>query len=225
MSANHENGKPKKDDTSRKTSRRTALKGLVTGAIASTTIGLGSRPARAGQQDPTTAALQNYRMNHPRLDDMKGNPASRDQYLAMVQRVSSAMTQDPKLATTVLGCLDSVTLLNLFNQNRKEIEAVVGRVDGRTSEGRYAKMLHASELFENVNNFDRTKLLGDSEEIALYTRSATGEDALFAVESSSSSSSGSVCGSCGSSSYWFLGCCIIHNWDWSAGMSGCSPCA
>ncbi len=188
--------------------RRQALQAL---GVATAALAVGD--ASAESFPVATATAVPLDLNRGRLQALMADADGKAQYLAMVEQVAQAMTHDKTYASAMLACVNNVELLNLYNKNRVEIEAVIGKLDGRTSLGRYKKILHASEFFRGVNSLDGVNLVTGTEEQALY------------ASSSSSSSSGSVCGSCVPTVNWFLGCCIIHDWDWTAGMSGCSPCS
>jgi len=218
--------KEKDQSPEKHVSRRRAMKTLAS-AIPAAAAGGAIVGAAAGQsptqlkqfaaaQDQTfakqLAAVQEHKVAVNKLKLLSTDPKCLKQYLDMVDEVVQSMLKDPKVAAQVLGHIDSVLLVNLFDANRREIEPVIGKVNGRSVEGRYRKIIHATELIEDVSGFDSSGLLHGAEEIGGFQNISV---------SSSSSSSCSGCDAGGSS---FLGCCIIHFWGWSASDSGCSPC-
>ena len=198
-----------KKGLSRRSALRTIASAVPLAAAGGALAGIAAGHPASNTQLKQSSAVRDYTLAFNKLKLLTEDAKSRTQYLAMVDEVVGAMVKDGHIAAQVVTNTDSVLMVNLFNANRKRLEAVVGKVDGRTTEGRYRKIIHATELFEDVSGFDSAGLLHGAEEFG-----AT-------AELSSSSSSCSGCDAGGSS---FLGCCIIHFWGWSASDSGCSPC-
>jgi hypothetical protein len=213
-------------DSRKAFTRRGAVKAAATAIIGTAA----ARRAKASERDEIANRLYPYSLNLARVNQLlatKETDTGPRQYLKLVDQVAQKLVADPALASTILSSVDGVMLVNLFNMNRETLEPLVGRLDGRTREGRIRKILHASEFFREVAGFDRSGLLEGTEEYSTIRLLSCNPEGVVHPDSSSSSSSssGSTCGSCKPSSSWFLGCCIIHDWNWTAGMSGCSPCS
>ncbi len=193
--------------------RRDVLKAIVAGTAAGALGALpgGTAEGKASSQNQ----LNKYTLDAPKVQHIAENPEACAEYVAAVEEVVKAMVADPKFGSAVLEGVDSVLLINLFNENRLALESVVGRIDGRTLKGRYRKILYASELFQNVSGFDRVGYKAGAEEAIVFSGGAQSS----ATPASSSSSSSCAPGT--SSSY---GCCVFHYWGWICGGS-CSPCA
>lgn len=190
-----------------KGNRRDFLKKVGTaGALGAATAVGGSLVAGAA-----TAEAEAVTFNFAKMDLLAKDPAGCAEYVAAVDEVVNQMLKDAQFANTILENTEGVRLIDVFNQNRKNIEPYIGKVDGRTKAGRYKKMLHAAELFHNTSGVDGVELGADSEELLVY-KEAAGDVVIS-----------STCSGCSPSDPAVLGCCIIHFWTWSEGGS-CSPC-
>jgi hypothetical protein len=180
-------------------SRRSFLKkgGVVAAAGA---VGLGAS---------SKAEVAKTTLNQNRMEQLRSSAKAAKEFAASTRQVARSMTQDPAFAIKLLQNVDSVQLLNHFNANRTELEAIVGRVDGRTTEGRYVKILTASELLSGANNLDGMELATASEDLGAFG-AATPADSVS-------------CSGCDAMGASFLGCCIIHFWGWSS-TGSCTPC-
>lgn len=135
------------------------------------------------------------------------DPRTRNEYLKAVSQVVQYLSTDAYARAAFLESADAATLTLLYNANASRLEPLFGKIDGRTREGRLAKIVHAAELFAGASGTDRSHF---------STGDATNSPQLAAeLESSSSSSSCSGCDVGGT----LLGCCIIHFWGWTSG--GC----
>ncbi len=209
---NKDSGASKGNSRSKK-GRRDVLKAIAAGTAAGALGGLKGESAQGAtgwREQPEKFALNASKFKH-----IAENPKACMEYVTAVEEVVKAMVSDAKFGSAVLEGVDSVMLINLFNENRGVLEPVLGRMDGRTVEGRYRKILHASELFENVSGFDRVGYESGSEEAIVFS---SGVQSSATPASSSSSSS---CAPGGATNY---GCCVFHYWGWICGGS-CSPCA
>lgn len=194
-----------------KEDRRDFLKKVgVAGAVGAATAVGGSMMASPVFAD--NANDNGFKFNFSRMKLLADDPEGSAEFANAVDEVVAQMMNDAEFATTILENTDGVGLIRAFNNNRRQIEPLVGKIDGRTKAGRYKKILFASELFQDVNGMDGVNFGNDSEELAVY-RAEVGNEAVIS----------STCSGCDPSDPAVLGCCIVHFWTWSEGGS-CSPC-
>jgi hypothetical protein len=171
---------------------------MKVGATVAAGLGLagavGSGAAGCATPD-ASAALGNYPLRQDQWNYMLSHPDMVKSYLADVQQLAKTLVGDPVARAAFLENADSVLLTRIYNENRATLEPVVGVVDGRTLEGRLTKMIHVSELFENVAGMD-----------GVYA--TNGEDTLE-----------QQCATNGSTAN---GCCVCHYWGWSSGAGHCT---
>lgn len=193
-----------------------ATLGTVPVAAAVSVAGVDASPAQTGR-NAIPFDGQDFRKTgdilvaaHP-LEAEKFNrlsdPRTRNEYLKSVSQVVHYLSTDSYARAAFLESADAATLTLLYNANASRLEPVLGKIDGRTREGRLAKIVHAAELFAGASGTDRSHFnVGD--------RAGSGmTEAELASSSSSSSCSGCDVGGT------LLGCCIIHFWGWTSG--GC----
>ena len=177
-----------------KSSRRDFLrKGSVMGAVVA---GIGiSRAGCAIDQGPQQEPLNysDFPLDEGKLDALRNDDVVRSDYMAAVNETVQALLDDPELHIKFMECCDAVLLLKLFNENKAELEPVIGSFDVSTRDGRLAAILHSGELFHNVAGVD-------------YAPYGNEVDPQWSIDGCS----GTV-----------NGCCITHFWGWSGGDGGC----
>jgi hypothetical protein len=193
-----------------------ATLGTVPVAVAASANAAAAPPAQVGKnaipfdgqdfrktRDILVAAHPLEAEKFQRLSD----PRTRDEYLKAVSQVVQYLSTDAYARAAFLESADAATLTLLYNANAARLEPLLGKIDGRTREGRLAKVVHAAELFAGASGTDRSH----------FTTGEGGnrtQDMAELVDSSSSSS----CSGCDVGGL-LLGCCIIHFWGWTSG--GC----
>jgi hypothetical protein len=203
--------KSSQTDGEKQEDRRDFLKKMgVAGAVGAATAVGGSMMAKSVHADGL--ADDAVRFDFSKMKFLVDDPEGCAEYVAAVDEVVEQMLDDPEFANTILENTDGVGLIRTFNNNRKQIEPFIGKIDGRTKAGRYKKLIHASELFHNVSGMDGVDFGDNSEELMVY-RAEAGDEAVIS----------STCSGCSPSDPAVLGCCIVHFWSWSEGGS-CSPC-
>jgi hypothetical protein len=164
------------------------------------------------QEREATTAQNVLVVAHPlqteKFNKLANDSRTRTEYLKSVTEVTRYLAKDAYARAAFLESADASLLTMLYNANRKTLEPVLGKLDGRTLEGRLSKIVHGAELFVGASGTDRS-----------HYHTFEGEDAVMVMSSdSSSSSSGGSCSGCDVGGT-LLGCCIIHFWGWTSG--GC----
>jgi len=202
----------KSKDKSLGEGRRDFLKKVgVAGAVVGAATAVGGGMV-ANQVLAASAKDNGFRFNFSRMQLLADDAEGSAEFAAAVDEVVQQMMSDAEFANTILENTDGVGLIRAFNNNRRQIEPLIGKIDGRSKAGRYKKILVASELFQDVSGMDGVNFGDNSEELAVYRAEAGGEAVIA-----------STCSGCDPSDPAILGCCIIHFWTWSEGGS-CSPC-
>jgi hypothetical protein len=144
--------KKKKGSTKKGTGRRSFLK---TGAVAigAAAVGGAACSTTATPQAPV-ATMAAPVINAEKLQMFINDPALQKTWLTQVKEVAQQLVADATLREKFLSRTESVRLVKLYNDNLSVIEPLMGKVDGRTPEGRMVKMVVAAEIFDNVAGFD-----------------------------------------------------------------------
>lgn len=183
-------------------SRRSFLtKGGVVAAAGA--IGITGVPAGA-------AAAPKIGLNVNRMEQLRHSTKAAQEFAAATRKMAKSLMSEPDFAIKVLQNVDSMQLVRHYNEHRAEFEAILGKVDGRTTEGRYVKILTASELLTGVNSLDGVELAAASEDLGVFGNGAGTVDSVS-------------CSGCDAMGASYLGCCIIHFWGWTS-TGSCTPC-
>jgi hypothetical protein len=138
--------KKKKGITKKGAGRRSFLK---TGAVAIGAAAVGG--AACSTTSPTTiATMAAPAINAEKLQMFLNDPALQKSWIAQVKDVAHQLATDAALREKFLSNTESVRLIKLYNDHQSVIEPLVGHFDGRSLEGRMAKMVIACEVFDNV---------------------------------------------------------------------------
>jgi|WetSurMetagenome_2_1015567.scaffolds.fasta_scaffold314697_2 hypothetical protein len=143
--------KKKKKGVKKNVGRRSFLR---TGAVAIGAAAVGGAACTTTSPSTSPIAMAAPVINAEKLQMFLNDPALQKSWLAQVKDVAHQLATDAALREKFLSNTESVRLIKIFNDHQSVLEPLVGTYDGRTLEGRMAKMVIAAEVFDNVSGPD-----------------------------------------------------------------------
>jgi hypothetical protein len=142
--------KRKKGITKKGAGRRSFL---TTGAVAIGAAAVGGA-ACSTTSSGTIATMATPSINAEKLQMFINDPALQKSWIAQVKDVAHQLATDATMREKFLTRTESVRLVKLYNDHESVLEPMIGKLDGRTLDGRMTKMVIAAEIFDNVAGFD-----------------------------------------------------------------------